>query len=280
MIIKKILNNNVVISDNKESQEVVVMGKGIAFNKKVGDKISLIAIDKMFVNHSGSERQEMEKLVEKIPPDIIEVSKEIMLLAEKEIGYNYSEKSYLSLTDHLFYAIERAREKISLPNPLLFDIKKFYPKEFKVALKAVEIVKDKLNADMTEEEAGVIALHLANSVTDYQDMATTMKNTEIVKNILNLVRRYVGYEFDEHSTNYQRMVTHIQFFVQRIINNELSEKTDDFLYELVQSKYPKAFQCSLRVEDYLLTKYDVPINQSEIIYLTIHINKVMDDNKG
>ncbi|MCI0130499.1 MULTISPECIES: BglG family transcription antiterminator LicT [unclassified Vagococcus] len=280
MIIKKILNNNVVISDNKESQEVVVMGKGIAFNKKVGDKISLIAIDKMFVNHSGSERQEMEKLVEKIPPDIIEVSKEIMLLAEKEIGYNYSEKSYLSLTDHLFYAIERAREKISLPNPLLFDIKKFYPKEFKVALKAVEIVKDKLNADMTEEEAGVIALHLANSVTDYQDMATTMKNTEIVKNILNIVRRYVGYEFDEHSTNYQRMVTHIQFFVQRIINNELSEETDDFLYELVQSKYPKAFQCSLRVKDYLLTKYDVPINQSEIIYLTIHINKVMDDNKG
>ena len=264
-----------VISDNKESQEVVVMGKGIAFNKKVGDKISLIAIDKMFVNHSGSERQEMEKLVEKIPPDIIEVSKEIMLLAEKEIGYNYSEKSYLSLTDHLFYAIERARENISLPNPLLFDIKKFYSKEFKVALKAVEIVKDKLNVDMTEEEAGVIALHLANSVTDYQDMATTMKNTEIVKNILNVVRRYFGCEFDENSTNYQRMVTHIQFFVQRIMNNELSEETDDFLYELVQSKYPEAFQCSLRVRDYLLTKRDITIGQSEIVYLTIHINRVI-----
>lgn len=275
MIIKKILNNNVVISDNKESQEVVVMGKGIAFNKKVGDKISLIAIDKMFVNHFGSERQEMEKLVEKIPPDIIEVSKEIMLLAEKEIGYNYSEKSYLSLTDHLFYAIERARENISLPNPLLFDIKKFYSKEFKVALKAVEIVKDKLNVDMTEEEAGVIAMHLANSVTDYQDMATTMKNTEIVKNILNVVRRYFGCEFDENSTNYQRMVTHIQFFVQRIMNNELSEETDDFLYELVQSKYPEAFQCSLRVRDYLLTKRDITIGQSEIVYLTIHINRVI-----
>lgn len=277
MIIKKILNNNVVISDNKESQEVVVMGKGIAFNKKVGDKISLIAIDKMFVNHSGSERQEMEKLVEKIPPDIIEVSKEIMLLAEKEIGYNYSEKSYLSLTDHLFYAIERARENISLPNPLLFDIKKFYSKEFKVALKAVEIVKDKLNVDMTEEEAGVIAMHLANSVTDYQDMATTMKNTEIVKNILNVVRRYFGCEFDENSTNYQRMVTHIQFFVQRIMNNELSEETDDFLYELVQSKYPEAFQCSLRVKDYLLTKRDISISHSEIIYLTIHINRVVNN---
>lgn len=279
MIIKKVLNNNVVISENKDFQEVIMMGKGIAFNKKAGDTITVTSVEKMFVNHSENERQEMEKLVEKIPTEIIEISKEIMLLAEKEIGYNYSEKSYLSLTDHVYYAIERAKENSFLPNPLLFDIKKFYPKEFKVSLKAIEMIEDKLGVNLTEEEAGVIALHLANSVTDYQDMATTMKNTEIVKNILNIVRRYFGYEFDEHSTNYQRMVTHIQFFVQRIINNELSEETDDFLYELVQSKYPKAFQCSLRVKDYLLTKYDVPINQSEIIYLTIHINRVMD-NKG
>ena len=275
MIIKKVLNNNVVISENKDFQEVIMMGKGIAFNKKAGDTITVTSVEKMFVNHSENERQEMEKLVEKIPTEIIEISKEIMLLAEKEIGYNYSEKSYLSLTDHLYYAIERAKENISLPNPLLFDIKKFYSKEFNVSLKAIEMVEDKLGVNMTEEEAGVIALHLANSVTDYQDMATTMKNTEIVKNILNIVRRYFGCEFDEHSTNYQSMVTHIQFFVQRIMNNELSEETDDFLYELVQSKYPQAFQCSLRVRDYLLTKYDVPINQSEIIYLTIHINRVM-----
>ncbi|MGX4686719.1 BglG family transcription antiterminator LicT [Vagococcus sp. JNUCC 83] len=275
MIIKKVLNNNVVISENKDQQEVVIMGKGIAFNKKIGDKLSLTAVEKMFVNQSGSERQEMENLVEKIPPEIIEISKEIMLLAEKEIGYNYSEKSYLSLTDHLFYAIERAQENISLPNPLLFDIKKFYAKEFNVAMQGIDIVEKRLGVTMTEEEAGVIALHLANSVTDYQDMTTTMKNTELVKNILNIIRRYFGREFDENSTNYQRMVTHIQFFVQRLMNNELSEETDDFLYELVQSKYPQAFQCSLRIKDYLSTKRDISIGHSEIIYLTIHINRVI-----
>lgn len=275
MIIKKVLNNNVVISENKDQQEVVVMGKGIAFNKKVGDQLPLTSIEKMFVNQTGTERQEMEKLVEKIPPEIIEISKEMMLLAEKEIGYNYSEKSYLSLTDHLFYAIERAQENISLPNPLLFDIKKFYAKEFNVAMQGIAIVEKRLGVAMTEEEAGVIALHLANSVTDYQDMATTMRNTELVKNILNIIRRYFGCEFDENSTNYQRMVTHIQFFVQRVMNNELSEETDEFLYELVQSKYPQAFQCSLRIKDYLSTKRDISIGHSEIIYLTIHINRVI-----
>lgn len=275
MIIKKILNNNVVVSENEESQEVVVMGKGIAFNKQPGDDISVTAIEKVFVSQTGSERIELEKIVQKVPYEIIQLSKEIMKLAQQEIGHNYTEKSYLSLTDHLYYAVERANENIVLPNPLLFDIQKFYSKEYAVALKGVEIVKEKLGLELTEEEAGIIALHLANSVTTYQDMHSTMQNTEIIKNILTIIRRYFGCEFNETSTNYRRMVTHIQFFVQRIMNNENYSEPDEFLYELIQSKYPQAFQCSLRIKEYLLTKKEIEITNSEIIYLTIHINKVI-----
>jgi len=275
MIIKKILNNNVVVSENEESQEVVVMGKGIAFNKQPGDDISVTAIEKVFVSQTGSERIELEKIVQKVPYEIIQLSKEIMKLAQQEIGHNYTEKSYLSLTDHLYYAVERANENIVLPNPLLFDIQKFYAKEYAVALKGVEIVKEKLGLELTEEEAGIIALHLANSVTTYQDMHSTMQNTEIIKNILTIIRRYFGCEFNETSTNYRRMVTHIQFFVQRIMNNENYSEPDEFLYELIQSKYPQAFQCSLRIKEYLLTKKEIEITNSEIIYLTIHINKVI-----
>ena len=275
MIIKKILNNNVVVSENEESQEVVVMGKGIAFNKQPGDDISVTAIEKVFVSQTGSERIELEKIVQKVPYEIIQLSKEIMKLAQQEIGHNYTEKSYLSLTDHLYYAVERANENIVLPNPLLFDIQKFYAKEYAVALKGVEIVKKKLGLELTEEEAGIIALHLANSVTTYQDMHSTMQNTEIIKNILTIIRRYFGCEFNETSTNYRRMVTHIQFFVQRIMNNENYSEPDEFLYELIQSKYPQAFQCSLRIKEYLLTKKEIEITNSEIIYLTIHINKVI-----
>ena len=36
MIIKKVLNNNVVLSE-KDNHEIVIMGKGIAFGKRVGD---------------------------------------------------------------------------------------------------------------------------------------------------------------------------------------------------------------------------------------------------
>ncbi len=46
MIIGKILNNNVVISTNDAGQEVIYMGRGIAFKKKVGDPVDEVLIKK------------------------------------------------------------------------------------------------------------------------------------------------------------------------------------------------------------------------------------------
>ncbi|RXE97039.1 hypothetical protein EG866_12115 [Enterococcus faecalis] len=37
MIIHKILNNNVVITLDDDKREQIVMGKGIAFKKRIGD---------------------------------------------------------------------------------------------------------------------------------------------------------------------------------------------------------------------------------------------------
>ena len=39
MIIKRSLNNNVVITENENGVEQVVCGRGIAFKKKPGDEI-------------------------------------------------------------------------------------------------------------------------------------------------------------------------------------------------------------------------------------------------
>jgi len=49
---------------------------------------------------------------------------------------------------------------------------------------------------------------------------------------------------------------------------------------LVQGKYPKAFQAVQRINEYLLKSYDRPIDQAEMIYLTIHIQRVVNDKKA
>lgn len=48
MIISKVLNNNVVISEENH-QEVVLMGRGLAFGCKAGDNIQDNLIEKKYV---------------------------------------------------------------------------------------------------------------------------------------------------------------------------------------------------------------------------------------
>ena len=49
MQITKIVNNNIVISEDKNHKEVVLMGKGLGFQKHKGDEIKSSQIEKTYV---------------------------------------------------------------------------------------------------------------------------------------------------------------------------------------------------------------------------------------
>lgn len=49
LIIHKILNNNVVITLDDDKREQIVMGKGIAFKKRIGDWVPDESIDQVFI---------------------------------------------------------------------------------------------------------------------------------------------------------------------------------------------------------------------------------------
>lgn len=48
MKLVKILNNNAAVALNEKGQEIVVMGKGIAFRYRIGDEIDYSIVDKTF----------------------------------------------------------------------------------------------------------------------------------------------------------------------------------------------------------------------------------------
>ena len=50
-----------------------------------------------------------------------------------------------------------------LRNELSWEMKKFYNAEFQVGLKALDIVKQELDVELPEDEAGFIAMHLVNA---------------------------------------------------------------------------------------------------------------------
>lgn len=277
MIIEKVYNNNIVLSHNDSGEEVIVMGRGLAFQKQKGDLLEESLIEKVFLSEKADENAQLKKLIQDIDLAEIELSKEIILMAEKALERPFSNTIYLSFTDHLHYTIERARDGVFIPNPLLYEIKRFYPKEFKLAKEALKMIEERLNLSFPESEAAFIALHLANNMATPDGLAITMKSTEIVRDILSIISTFFGLVFDETSLSYTRMVTHLQYFVQRILTDKSYEEEDDFLYELVQSKYPRAFKCGLRIKSYLENNRTLEVRESEMIYLVIHINRVVQE---
>ena len=279
MIIEKILNNNVVMARNTSGEEMVYMGRGLAFGKKVGDEIQPDFIEKEFVLKDTALSSQFEQLFSDIPSEEVEVVKKIVDLAEDQLGSELSPNIYLTLTDHIHYAIARARDEIVLPNPLKYETRKFYPKEFEIAAQGIRLINEQFHVDFSDDEAGFIAFHIVNSEQGNNTMEVTMTATEIVGKVLTIIQGYFGTLFDEDSLNYQRMVTHLQFFSQRYLKDELNSEDDEFLYELIQSKYPKAFQAVQRINQYLVSKYDRPIGKSEQTYLTIHIQRLVGEKK-
>lgn len=279
MIIGKVYNNNIVLSSNELDEEVIVMGRGLAFQKQKGDRLNEELIEKVFVLKNDGEESPLETLLQEIDMKELELVKEIILKAEQEMERTYSSGIYLTLTDHIHASIERAREDIFLPNPLLFEIKRFYPKEFQLALYALDQIASQFDLVFPESEAGFIALHLANNRATQEGLSLTIKSTELVRDILSIISKFFGIVFDETSLNYTRMVTHVQYFVQRILAEDAYEDEDEFLYQLIQSKYPKAFSCGLRVKAYIEKKENTKVLEAEMIYLVIHIQRVVRESE-
>lgn len=73
-------------------------------------------------------------------------------------------------------------------------------------------VKQKTGVELSEDEAGFIAFHFVNSQQGNEDMQVTMTATTMVRDILSIISKFFGIVFDEESLNYQRIITHLQFF--------------------------------------------------------------------
>ncbi|MDX5618767.1 CAT RNA binding domain-containing protein, partial [Clostridioides difficile] len=59
MVIKKVFNNNVVFAIDNSGQEVILMGKGIGFNKFTKDLVEIDKIEKKFIFNSEESLSEL-----------------------------------------------------------------------------------------------------------------------------------------------------------------------------------------------------------------------------
>lgn len=274
MKIIKTFNNNICLVEDAEHQEMILMGKGIAFGLKKDDEVDPNKIDKKFVFDTKELNDKFSALFDQVPVKYIELSSNIIDYATKALNIIFDNSIYLALSDHISYAIERYQNGESLKNALLFDIKKFYPNEFKVALKALDMIAYETEIKMSEDEAGFIAMHFVNASQSGEAMSQTIAVTKMVEDILQIVEYHYHLALDVNSINYIRFVSHIRFFARRLFSNEIYNDDQDDLFEQIRNKYPTSYQCSLKVKKYILLNYNIDLGSDEMVYFMLHINRV------
>ena len=273
MTVEKVINNNIVSAYDETGREVVVMGRGIGFGVKAGAVINQSKIEKIFRIKSQSVAEQFKELLANMPLEHAQISNDIISYAKSTLKLKLNQSIYVTLTDHINFAIERYQKGINLENALLWEIKRFYTQEYELGKYAIDLIRERLHVSLPEDEAGFIALHFVNAEygTDIRD-ALHFPNQ--MKDILNIVTRELGIRLDEGSLHYERFITHVKFLLQRVYRKELLPDEESELAEMMKKKYPKEYACSEKIADYIEEAAGCRLSAEEIMYLSIHIRRI------
>lgn len=279
VIIRKILNNNVVVSKNEQNKEQILVGSGIAFQKKVGDFVSEKKVEKTYTLSSSDMSNKLQELLANLPVEYLKLSDDIISYAKTKLGKRLNDSIYISLTDHVYTAIERSKQNILVKNVLLWDIKRFFSDEFQIGVNAITLIEEQTKIHLPDDEAGFIALHIVNAEMDNTDIHNTYEITKIMQEITNIVKYNFNITFNEDSVYFYRFTSHLKFFAQRLVNKKNFENdNDDGLLDIIKLKYKNAYECVNKVGKFILDKYSYEISNEEKLYLTIHIARIVYNN--
>lgn len=276
--IDRVIGNNFVISKDKDEKEIIVRGLGIGFNKAKGDRVPEEKVEKIYRMDTPRQINHLIELVENMPSDYIAVCTEIIENAQLNLRKKLSQNIYVTLTDHICFALERKKTGLEYKNEMLWEIKNFYPAEYAQGIQAIEVIKEKLGVELTEDEAGFVALHIVNAELE-TGMGDMLSITMMIQGIIGIVEEYYKISLNQETLDYGRFITHLKFLGQRIFKNQTMQEDDsDFtlmIRKLVQDKYPKDFLCAKRIQSYIQSNFNHLLSSEEMFFLMTHLGKLM-----
>ena len=140
----------------------------------------------------------------------------------------------------------------------------------------MDLIEKKCHLRLPEDEAGFIALHLVNAQMEQKSMQNMFEITQIMQEVVNLVKYYFHVDFDEEDVYYYRFITHLKFFAKRLVDHKTYQEDDsDDLWNVIRTKYPDAYQCVEKIAQFIEKKYKHRLSKEEELYLTIHIERVI-----
>lgn len=274
--IVRVLNTNAVVSIDQEGRELIITGAGIGFKKKKGENLDEALADKTYYLESVDDSRRLQEVVKEISEEYLEIASRVVKTVREE-GLKVRDSLYVTLTDHINSAVDRYRENIALKNMMKLEIRKFYPQEYEIGLKAVKWIQEQNDENLGVDEAAFIAMHIISAELGNGSDVNFNKITELINAVLQIVRIYFKIEFDEKSISYERFLTHLKFFAARVFDNTIYQDSMQEIYKVLIEQNEYVYSGVRKIVEYIEKQYSCKLTIDEKLYLLIHIKRILDE---
>lgn len=268
-IIRKI-NNNAAVARDARGREMVVLGRGVGFGRIPYELTDLSVVYRTFYD---VDPRYFDALAE-LPQEVVLASADIVEQAEIALDGELNANLTFTLADHIAFAIQREEKGITLAMPLAYDVRRLYPKESELGLRALEIVRMRTGTRLPDAEAVSIALHLINAELEGSNLHTMLTALNVLEELTALVEKRLGIRLDRDSYNYARFAMHLQFLVQRLQAGKPVRDEGGVLLDQTAREYPAIYDCACAIARHLEERYGWQCSRDEILYLMLHIHRV------
>lgn len=268
--IKKV-NNNVAICVDNRNKELIAFGKGIGFPAMPYEIKDLNVITMTFYRIDSR----FYNLIQEIPENVFEVAALIVNEAQMTLKCNLNPNLIVGLADHINFAIVRMKKFKKLEMLFSYDVEQLYPNETNLGRYAVKLIQKKLFVRLPESEITNIAMHFVNAeeenmleLEENDSEALISKTADKIENIFSISINRKGF-------NYNRFAMHMRYFLKRI--KEKSQFIDDntSIMHMIKDESPEVYECAVTIADLIAEKLNENITEDEILYLMIHINRII-----
>jgi Transcriptional antiterminator len=205
---------------------------------------------------------------------MFEISAKIIDYAENKIENEFDPNLIFTLADHVNFVIDRYHKNINMKYPLQYDIEGLYPSEMAVGRASVKFINKVMKIQLPSSEAAGIALHFINAEQKTSLKDGVADSDRIINEITHIIEKDLGITIDRNTLNYSRYATHIQYLLKRRDTQTVISTENHKIYDSVKKDFPQIYECVLQILDYFETDLHWKMNDEELLYLMLHINRL------
>ncbi|WP_314575994.1 PRD domain-containing protein [Enterococcus gilvus] len=279
MRIKQSYNNNIILVSLDDVKEAVIIGTGIGFSKKPGDRVDETKIKSIYYSENVSEKTFNDSILSVAEPAIISFVESALETVERNLGITVYSSLFISLVEH-FNNLMMNGSYLDDEHPLRWIVKRVYPEIYDVSKQIYCAFITTIDVPVPRSEIVSISLHIINGVQK-NSMPDTMEITRTINEILRVLEYSQEFRLDPYDVDYSRFVTHLEFLFNRLrSNNKYIGRNYDLVDEKIDEKVFTNFEnddkVMLILEKILkiIQKKYGEVSKAEKLFLLIHLLKL------